>query len=60
MGFNLVEARHAQDRWMLFAGEDEARADDLNRAFADRTVDAIICVRGGAGTARLLPFIDFG
>ena len=59
LGFNPVEARHAQDRWMLFAGEDEARADDINRAFADKSIDAIICLRGGAGTARLLPLIDF-
>lgn len=60
LGFCLAEGSHAQDRWMLFAGEDEARADDINRAFADKSVDAIICLRGGAGTARLLPFIDFG
>jgi muramoyltetrapeptide carboxypeptidase len=59
LGLNPVEARHAHDRWMLFAGEDEARADDINRAFADKSVDAIICLRGGAGTARLLPLIDF-
>ena len=59
LGFHLVESCHAQDRWMLFAGTDETRADDINRAFADKSVDAIICLRGGAGTARLLPFIDF-
>lgn len=60
LGFSLVEGSHARDRWMLFAGEDEARAQDINRAFADKSVDAIICLRGGSGTARLLPFIDFG
>ncbi|MGE8154957.1 S66 peptidase family protein [Pseudomonas vancouverensis] len=41
------------------AGSDEVRLDDLHAAFADREVDAIICLRGGYGTPRLLDRIDF-
>ncbi|KAB0492681.1 S66 peptidase family protein [Pseudomonas vancouverensis] len=41
------------------AGSDEVRLGDLHAAFADKEVDAIICLRGGYGTPRLLDRIDF-
>lgn len=41
------------------AGSDERRLADLHAAFADPQVDAIICLRGGYGTPRLLDRIDF-
>ena len=41
------------------AGSDDIRLNDLHAAFADREVDAIICLRGGYGTPRLLDRIDF-
>ncbi|WP_223505493.1 LD-carboxypeptidase [Pseudomonas sp. GL-RE-29] len=41
------------------AGSDDVRLNDLHAAFADREVDAIICLRGGYGTPRLLDRIDF-
>ena len=41
------------------AGSDDVRLDDLHAAFADSEVDAIICLRGGYGTPRLLDQIDF-
>ncbi|HUJ90678.1 MAG TPA: LD-carboxypeptidase [Syntrophorhabdales bacterium] len=59
-GYRVVEGAHVRDTMLLFAGEDENRADDLNRAFADPAIDAIFCVKGGAGTARMLPYVDFG
>jgi len=58
-GFRVLEGAHVRDSRLLFAGEDADRAHDLNRAFGDSTIDAIICAKGGAGTARMLPFIDF-
>ncbi|MHC8317620.1 S66 peptidase family protein [Pseudomonas sp. LB3P31] len=42
------------------AGSDQRRLDDLHGAFADPQVEAIICLRGGYGTPRLLDRIDFG
>jgi muramoyltetrapeptide carboxypeptidase LdcA involved in peptidoglycan recycling len=36
----------------------EARAADLNRAFADPSIAAIITVIGGDDSVRILPFID--
>ncbi|KAI2672576.1 LD-carboxypeptidase [Pseudomonas sp. TNT3] len=41
------------------AGTDDVRLNDLHAAFADSEVDAIICLRGGYGTPRLLDRIDF-
>lgn len=59
LGFRVKLAPHVRARWGFLAGRDRERAADLMRLFADRTVRAIICVRGGYGTARLLPLLDY-
>jgi muramoyltetrapeptide carboxypeptidase len=41
------------------AGDDTTRLRDLHTAFADPEVDAILCLRGGYGSMRLLQQIDF-
>ncbi|MCB6994012.1 LD-carboxypeptidase [bacterium 210820-DFI.6.37] len=41
------------------AGPDPVRARDLNQAFADPSISGIFCLRGGYGTPRLLPLLDF-
>ncbi|KGU83994.1 S66 peptidase family protein [Pseudomonas mediterranea] len=41
------------------AGSDDTRLNDLHGAFANPEVNAIICLRGGYGTPRLLDRIDF-
>lgn len=41
------------------AGSDELRAADLMALFLDDEVDAIFCLRGGYGTMRLLPLLDY-
>ena len=43
----------------FLAGTDTQRADQVNRLFADPTVQAIVCARGGYGSMRILPFLDF-
>jgi muramoyltetrapeptide carboxypeptidase len=50
---------HVFDRRGYFAGRDEDRAADLNAMFADPQVNAVHCIRGGWGAARLLPLIDW-
>lgn len=42
-----------------FAGSDEIRASDLQRAVNDVDIAAIICARGGYGTVRIIDRIDF-
>ncbi|WP_028632749.1 S66 peptidase family protein [Pseudomonas parafulva] len=41
------------------AGADSQRLHDLQGAFADPEVDAILCMRGGYGSMRLLDQLDF-
>ncbi len=41
------------------AGTDEERVADLHAMFADKEVKAIICARGGYGTPRLLPLLNY-
>jgi muramoyltetrapeptide carboxypeptidase len=50
---------HALDRWGYMAGRDEDRLADLNNAFRDPGVRAIITTRGGAGAYRIADSIDF-
>lgn len=41
------------------AGTDAHRADVLNRLFFDPGIDAIMCARGGYGSLRILPLLDY-
>ncbi|KIY38352.1 peptidase S66 [Pseudomonas sp. 10-1B] len=41
------------------AGSDQQRLQDLYDAFADPAIDAILCMRGGYGSMRLLDRVDF-
>lgn len=50
---------NARESTMYLAGTDAQRAKDLNDAFRDPTVDAIWCLRGGYGSPRLLPHLDY-
>jgi muramoyltetrapeptide carboxypeptidase len=60
LGFKVRPGAHLYDRDGYLAGSDGARADDVNAMFADDSVDAIWCVRGGYGASRLLPALDYG
>jgi muramoyltetrapeptide carboxypeptidase len=59
LGFKVRPGPHLYDREGYLAGADAARADDLNAMFADDSVDAIWCVRGGYGASRILPALDY-
>lgn len=59
LGFKVKQGAHIFDRQQYLAGADRARADDVNSMFADDTVDAIFCLRGGYGTLRILPYLDY-
>jgi muramoyltetrapeptide carboxypeptidase len=43
---------------LYYAGSIEQRLSDLHDAFKDSAIDAILCTRGGWGSAELLPFLD--
>src|SRR5829696_1989220 len=58
-GWEPVVGEHALARSGYFAGPDEARLADVNRALADDAVDAVWCIRGGYGAMRLLDALDY-
>ena len=53
----LMPGALEQDGW--HAGSPEIRARDLQAAFADPKIDAIQTVRGGYGSAQVIPLLDF-
>ncbi len=59
-GWHVRLGKNVYKRNRFCAGSDEERADDLHEFFKDENIDMIIAARGGYGTARLLPIIDFG
>jgi muramoyltetrapeptide carboxypeptidase len=59
LGFKPELAPNVRKRWGFLAGSDRERAGDLMKMFTNRKVKAILCVRGGYGTPRLLPLLDY-
>ena len=59
MGLVPRVGAHVGARHGYLAGTDRQRAADLNAMFADDEVRAVFAVRGGWGSARLLPFLDW-
>jgi len=58
-GYEPVVMPHALDRGPLYyAGTAEDRVADLHAAFADESIEGVICTRGGWGSAELLPLLD--
>jgi muramoyltetrapeptide carboxypeptidase len=53
----LMPGALEQDGW--HAGSPEVRAGDLQAAFADPEIDAIQAMRGGYGSAQVIPLLDF-
>ncbi len=59
LGYRVKLAPHVMERRGHLAGTDQQRADDINSLFTDKQVDAIFCLRGGSGAARVLPLLDY-
>lgn len=47
------------ERFAYLAGDDEARARDLQDAWCDPSVAAVVCARGGYGVQRILEHLDW-
>lgn len=60
LGYRVKFGKNTQKIYGYLAGTDEERAADLNEMFADKKVKAVIAVRGGYGTPRILPLVDYG
>lgn len=58
-GYHVKLAEGALERTDWTAGSPETRARDLMALFTDPAVDAIQCLRGGIGSAEVIPLLDF-
>lgn len=59
MGFRTFFDESIFHKYGFLAGTDVQRADQVNRLFADPAVQAVVCARGGYGSMRIIPFLDF-
>jgi muramoyltetrapeptide carboxypeptidase len=58
LGYKVKLGKHIFDTWHSFAGTDRSRVSDINNFFKDLEVDAIICLRGGYGSIRIVEGLD--
>lgn len=59
LGLDVVVGRHVLARRGFLAGSDAERAADLQEAWCDPDVRAVLCARGGYGATRLLDRLDW-
>ena len=59
LGYSTVVHSQNYLRQGRLAGNDAARAEAINDMFADSTIDAIMCARGGFGTIRIIDKINY-
>ena len=58
-GLDIVFGEHLFEEHNQFAGNDEMRTSDFQKALDNDSVKAIICARGGYGTVRIVDGLDF-
>ncbi|WP_300434063.1 LD-carboxypeptidase [Christiangramia sp.] len=59
MGLKVKLGKNIKNRHGHLAGTDEERAEELNEMFRDQSVKAVIALRGGSGSARILDKLDY-
>ena len=59
MGFQIFIPPGLFEKNRYLAGSDNHRVQFVNQLFADTSIDAIICARGGYGSMRILPMLDY-
>ncbi|CAN5852961.1 LD-carboxypeptidase [soil metagenome] len=59
LGLKVRIGEHVLARHGYLSGTDKDRAADINRFFADGSVRAVLPIRGGWGSGRVLPHLDF-
>lgn len=59
LGFEVFIPPGLLDANGYLAGSDQHRAKFINQLFVDKSIDAIICARGGYGSIRILPLLDY-
>jgi len=58
-GLNVWTGKYATNEYYWFAGRDTERAKDMQEALNNPKIKAIIALRGGYGTSRIITQLDF-
>lgn len=58
-GLNVVVGDHVFNKANHFAGTDNERAEDFQKALDNPNIKAIWCARGGYGTVRMIDKLDY-
>ena len=58
-GLNTIVGKNVFNQAYHFAGSDEERRDDIQKAMDDPKIAAIWCARGGYGTVRILDKLNY-
>ncbi|MDU2063495.1 MAG: LD-carboxypeptidase [Sporomusaceae bacterium] len=59
LGYEVRIGRSVQQKWGYLAGSDAVRLRDLEEMFADPSIAAIFCLRGGYGAMRYLAELNY-
>lgn len=59
LGLRVKVGKHINSLNGYLAGTDEERIEDIHEMFADEEIKAIICARGGFGTARIADRLNY-
>ncbi len=59
LGYHVLPGKHLEAATGFLAGSDAQRAQDLNDMIRNPRVRAIIGLRGGYGSPRILPLVDY-
>ena len=58
-GYRVKVDPSCEKQWGFLSGTDRERADAFNRMAADDQIRGIVCFKGGYGTVRILPMLDY-
>ena len=59
LGLKPILADNLNHAYRYMAGTDKERAESINKLFADTSIKALFCLRGGAGATRILPHLNY-
>jgi muramoyltetrapeptide carboxypeptidase len=59
LGYRVELGKHIFGEYGYLAGEDAHRAQDFNSMVSNKKIKGIFFTRGGFGSSRILPLIDF-
>lgn len=59
LGYRVLLGDTVRSKAGYLAGSDELRRNELMRFFADEKVKAIVCMKGGYGTTRIIDQLDY-